>query len=615
MIQKQLFPESQKREYKASWQDEYMQCICGFANSQGGELFIGVNDDGYIVGLKDSKLLLDVLPNQINSTLGIVVDIDYNCVLSRGENIKYSIVPENIAQKPANLYACGLLTLEVLREINNNPENTNTVSSQVQALFDVAPGLVKQLRTNKETRERMMEDFRIMQSNNHVYVETDGSLQFVCITVPAYPYGISYHGHYYVRSGGTTKELSGFALSSFLMDRAGKHWDGVAMPGVTVVDLDSSAIEAYRKKAYDSKRRTIEEVKVSDEQVISDLKLVYESSERKGELTRAAVLLFHPEPERYISGASIRIAYFAPEGAYGANKENDIIYQDEVHGPIIFQADRIVNLVFSKYLKALVSYDGLQRTETYMISKAIFREVILNAINHKMYESGNPIQISVYEDRISVFNQGHWPEDIDTNDVYTKKHSSFSHNPSISHVFYNAGEVEAYGTGFMKIKIECDRINAPYPELTVTPNGVTVEIKACDLYMKLLRYGRYWETYPEYKTKETGFVESNDGEVLTDYDDVPFVYEVTKDIEPSVIASLDHMMEVLSKELSESEKMVYLPIVDYLKTHETIKNADVMRLTEKKSTSANRYLQRLVELEVLVPEGKKKGRVYRRVSE
>lgn len=40
-----------------------------------------------------------------------------------------------------------------------------------------------------------------------------------------------------------------------------------------------------------------------------------------------------------------------------------------------------------------------------------------------------------------------------------------------------------------------------------------------------------------------------------------------------------------------------------------------MRLTEKKSTSANRYLHRLVELEVLVPEGNKKGRVYRRVSD
>lgn len=114
---------------------------------------------------------------------------------------------------------------------------------------------------------------------------------------------------------------------------------------------------------------------------------------------------------------------------------------------------------------------------------------------------------------------------------------------------------------------------------------------------------------------QSSFVETQDGDILTDFDDVPLVYEITKDIEPSVIASLDHMMEVLSKELSESEKMVYLPIAEYLKTHETIKNADVMRLTEKKSTSANRYLQRLVELEVLVPEGNKKGRVYRRVSD
>lgn len=70
---------------------------------------------------------------------------------------------------------------------------------------------------------------------------------------------------------------------------------------------------------------------------------------------------------------------------------------------------------------------------------------------------------------------------------------------------------------------------------------------------------------------QSGFVETQDCEALNDFDDVPMVYEITRDIEPSVIASLDHMMEVLSKELSESEKMVYLLIAEYLKTHETIK--------------------------------------------
>ena len=36
--------ENQNIEYKESWRDEYLKCICGFANAQGGKIFIGKND-------------------------------------------------------------------------------------------------------------------------------------------------------------------------------------------------------------------------------------------------------------------------------------------------------------------------------------------------------------------------------------------------------------------------------------------------------------------------------------------------------------------------------------------------------------------------------------------
>ncbi len=34
--------ESQNIEFKESWRDEYLRWICGFANAQGGLLYIGV---------------------------------------------------------------------------------------------------------------------------------------------------------------------------------------------------------------------------------------------------------------------------------------------------------------------------------------------------------------------------------------------------------------------------------------------------------------------------------------------------------------------------------------------------------------------------------------------
>ena len=605
-------PESQKTEYKSSWQDEYFQWICGYANAKGGKLYVGVNDDGYVVGLRDTRYLLDTLPNQVVDTMGIVVEVDHENAFQRGENIKYTSVSDDIGQKPENLYVRGILTEKAVSDIDSAPDEKKNVTSDVQKLFDAAPGLVKQLRQNKDYREKVLSDIKRWQELNPIVTNPDGSLDYVVINVDPYPYGINFHNHFYIRSGGTTRELKGIALSAFLMEKAGKHWDGMPVPGMKVSDLDASAIQVYRDKAVEKGRHTKTEVNVSNEQIISDLKLIDESVNSDRDLMRAAMLMFHSDPEKWVTGASVKIAYFAPEGAYGANKSDDIIYHDEIHGPLILQADKVVDLVYTKYLKALVSYDGLQRIETFLTPKEAFREVILNAINHKLYESGNPIQISVYEDQIVVFNQGNWPEDIDPSELYTKKHSSYPHNPNIAKTFFNAGEIEAYGSGFGKIQIICDEQNAPYPELEVTQNGVTVIIKACERYMNLLRHGRYWNTYPDNKERIVDYLETEKGEIITDSNGAPIIVETERDVDPAVFASIDYMMEILAAELKESEKEIYLPIVEYLKTHDTIKNADVQRLIKKKDSSANRYLTKLVELGVLIPEGNNKGRIYRR---
>lgn len=47
--------ENQNTEWKQSWRDEYLKWICGFANAQGGKIYIGTKDDGSVIGVKDSK--------------------------------------------------------------------------------------------------------------------------------------------------------------------------------------------------------------------------------------------------------------------------------------------------------------------------------------------------------------------------------------------------------------------------------------------------------------------------------------------------------------------------------------------------------------------------------
>lgn len=62
-------PESQLIEYKESWRDEYLKWICGFANAQGGTLYIGKRDDGSACGVAEPKKLMQDIPNQKHRSL------------------------------------------------------------------------------------------------------------------------------------------------------------------------------------------------------------------------------------------------------------------------------------------------------------------------------------------------------------------------------------------------------------------------------------------------------------------------------------------------------------------------------------------------------------------
>lgn len=68
--------ESQNIECKETWRDEYMKWICGFANAQGGRIYIGVSDKREIVGVKNSKRLMEDIPNKVATHLGIVVNVN-----------------------------------------------------------------------------------------------------------------------------------------------------------------------------------------------------------------------------------------------------------------------------------------------------------------------------------------------------------------------------------------------------------------------------------------------------------------------------------------------------------------------------------------------------------
>ncbi len=363
--------ESQNIEWKESWRDEYLKWICGFANAQGGKIYIGTNDDGTVIGIQDSKKLMEDIPNKVRDILGIIVDVN------------------------------------------------------------------------------------LLSEDGKEYIE-------ICVSPNTYP--VNYRGEYHYRSGSTKQLLKGQALNQFLLKKTGITWDSVPIQDVAVRDLRNDSFDIFREQAVLSKRMDKKDVDSSNEQLLDSLNLL-----DHGMLKKAAILLFHHNPEKWIPGSYVKIGYF--------ETDSELRYQDEIHGSLISQADRVVDLIFTKYLKAEISYQGVTRVETYPFPKEAIREAVFNAIAHKFYGTLIPIQIRVYADKIMIANDCVFPDDWTVDDLMGS-HRSRPYNPLIANTFFRAGFIEAWGRGIEKIKDSCAQAGNPMPEYAVKKEDIMVTFKS-----------------------------------------------------------------------------------------------------------------------------------------
>jgi ATP-dependent DNA helicase RecG len=76
ILGKLVIPQKHPIEYKSSWHDDYLKWVCGFANAQGGRIYIGKDDAGNVVGLEDYKRLMDDIPNKIKNLMGITAEVN-----------------------------------------------------------------------------------------------------------------------------------------------------------------------------------------------------------------------------------------------------------------------------------------------------------------------------------------------------------------------------------------------------------------------------------------------------------------------------------------------------------------------------------------------------------
>lgn len=293
-----------------------------------------------------------------------------------------------------------------------------------------------------------------------VNLHETASGDYIEIIVDSQPNPVNYKGEYHYRSGSTKQELKGAALDKFLLQKCGKKWDSVPMPKVSIDDLSLIALQRFRKEAIRKNRVDAAVLNDSAKALMHNLHLFDEDS---GCLKRAAILLFHPEPERFFTGAYIKIGFFRENDA-------DLVFQDEIHGSIMEQIDKTIDLLTTKYIAYTITYEGVSRREKPTFPEPALRESLLNAVAHKDYSSGAPVQISVYPDRIVFWNAGELPTQISVEKLL-RKHPSFPYNPDIANTLFRSGDIETWGRGYEKI-VESVLANKQLPPKIEHINGL-----------------------------------------------------------------------------------------------------------------------------------------------
>ncbi len=360
-------PEQQNIEYKSSWHDKYLEWVCGFANAQGGEIYIGKEDSGKVTGVDGYKKLMEDIPNKIRNHMGISADVN------------------------------------------------------------------------------------LLQESDKYYIE---------IVVQPYSVPISLHGQYFYRSGSVKMELVGNSLNEFLLKRSGLTWDEVTEPGATFDDIDEKAFRSYLIMAKE-KDRLPDVEGLTMEDIFNKLRLT-----KNGELTRAAIILFGKDPRRFSTNTFVKIGYFKGDA--------DLRFQDVEEGNIIVLLKNVLERLDHKYLTRSIEFKGMLRLEHSEYPIPALREMLLNALVHRKY-MGSFVQIRVYDDKITIWNDGKLPEEI-TLESLKHTHSSHPRNPLIADVCFKGGLIDSWGRGTIRIIETCKEAGLPEPELTEHNGGFLVTL-------------------------------------------------------------------------------------------------------------------------------------------
>lgn len=278
------------------------------------------------------------------------------------------------------------------------------------------------------------------------FIFDDGEVLVAEVQPSEFP-PVRYRGRIWVRVG-PRKSLASEAEEKILTERrlSNVHtFDAMPCLGTTTNDLDVKLIKkeflpkAVAEEVLAEDKRSIEEQLAS----LGFYDLRYNCP------TNGAIVLFGTNPERYLHGSYIQYVRFK-----GKDRAADILNEHKFSGNLCRELPKIDAFVETSISQKRPIPVSVLREET--VSKYPFwatRELLMNAIMHRDYETNAPVLFYEYDDKIEIQNPGGLYGKVSPDNF---PNVSDYRNPFIAEAMKVLGYVNRFSRGVYRVQKELE---------------------------------------------------------------------------------------------------------------------------------------------------------------
>lgn len=223
--------------------------------------------------------------------------------------------------------------------------------------------------------------------------------------------------------------------------------------GAKLSDLATERIDWFVTEA-SAKRKFSFAKEPTPKYVLTELGLL----DKRG-VANAALMLFGKNPQQFCPAAVVKCSH------YHGTEVVRPIPSHQVYGKTLFeQADDAADFVLSRLDRTIGNREETTAAEEKLeVPKEAIREIIVNAVIHRDYDSNASVQIDLFADRVEIMNPGGLPDELTVDDL-VKEHLSVPVNPFLARPFYLAGYINQLGYGTRNVVKWCRNAGLPDPK-------------------------------------------------------------------------------------------------------------------------------------------------------